>query len=476
MDRRTPSIRCAQYLRMSREHQKYSPANQSAAIAKYAQENGFEVVRTYQDDGRSGLTLQGRKGLQRLLGDVLSGRSDFTHVLVLDVSRWGRFQDPDQGAHYEFLCREAGVAIHYCEEVFSNDGTSAASIMKTLKRLMAAEFSRELGQKVWAGQAAGVRRGQKQGGKCPFGLRRLLIDDAGHPIRLLQRGQRKSVQTDRVVLIHGPDSEVAAVRDVFRLFTRDKLPFKAIAARLNERGMLCEDGGPLTTLRVGAILRNEIYTGVYTWNRTSQRLRTGVRPNPAAMWFANAMFPAIISRRTFNAAQARLADVGRRTYTDEELLNVLRAVHDKYGGVTLPLLRRLKRPSATLFYRRWACLADALEAAGCGRPSRQRRRVDPEAKYPAAQLADRPKALLEREGYLSTKLIDADPTLPTSTKVRDRFGSLCAAYNAAGWDVSLLTVRQLATARRWRRNTSVSLLASAIQQETSHVDGTPSQG
>src|SRR5258708_5313279 len=115
MDRSTRSIRCAQYLRMSREHQKYSPANQSAAIARYAQENGFEVVRTYQDDGRSGLTLQGRKGLQCLLGDVLSGRSDFTHVLVLDVSRWGRFQDPDQGAHYEFLCREAGVAIHYCE-------------------------------------------------------------------------------------------------------------------------------------------------------------------------------------------------------------------------------------------------------------------------------------------------------------------------------------------------------------------------
>jgi hypothetical protein len=31
-------------------------------------------------------------------------------------SRWGRFQDADESAHYEFLCKSAGIPVHYCAE------------------------------------------------------------------------------------------------------------------------------------------------------------------------------------------------------------------------------------------------------------------------------------------------------------------------------------------------------------------------
>lgn len=456
-------VRCAQYIRMSREHQKYSPMNQGNAIAAYAAAHAFEIARTYQDTGRSGLTLQGRKGLQTLLGDVISGRADFAHVLVLDVSRWGRFQDPDQGAHYEFLCREAGVAVHYCAEVFENDGSSSATIIKNLKRLMAAEFSRELGQKVWSGQATGVRLGFKQGGKCPFALRRLMIDQAGKPLRILRQGDRKSVQTDRVVLIHGPDVEIAAVRHVFRWFTRERQPFRVIAERLNRQGLALADGCPFTVQRVRSILRDEIYLGTYIWNKRTSRLNAAVTLNPAERWFRSAMVDPIVSRRLFNAARARLAEVGRRTYTDDELLACLRRLHLEHSKVTVPLIRRLGRPSPALFYRRWGSLWAALEAAGCGRGRRQRPRPDPELTLPKAQIISGLRVLLAREGYLCGRLIDADPALPTTAYVRRRFASLIAAYNEAGWEVSPGDLRALAASRRWRRKGDASILAAAVK-------------
>ena len=102
-------IRAAQYVRMSTEHQKYSTENQAEIIAEYAAHRGFEIVRTYEDSGKSGLKLDGRLSLQKLIADVRSGNTDFEVVLVYDVSRWGRFQDADESAYYEFICREGGI-------------------------------------------------------------------------------------------------------------------------------------------------------------------------------------------------------------------------------------------------------------------------------------------------------------------------------------------------------------------------------
>ena len=137
-------VPAAQYLRMSTEHQQYSLDNQASAIRQYAEEKGFEIVSTYSDEGKSGVTVGGRRGLLQMIDDVESGQCLFTAILVFDVSRWGRFQNPDDAALYEVRCRWAGVPVHYCAEPFENDGGVLSSLMKTLKRAMAAEYSREL--------------------------------------------------------------------------------------------------------------------------------------------------------------------------------------------------------------------------------------------------------------------------------------------------------------------------------------------
>ena len=108
---------------MSTEHQKYSTENQAEIIARYAEIRGIDIVRTYADEGKSGLNIDGRDALKSLIDDVTKGRADFSIILAYDVSRWGRFQDADQSAYYEFVCRQAGVSVHYCAEQFENDGT-----------------------------------------------------------------------------------------------------------------------------------------------------------------------------------------------------------------------------------------------------------------------------------------------------------------------------------------------------------------
>ena len=187
-------MRAAQYVRMSTERQEYSILNQIAAIAVYASIHSFEIVRTYSDPAKSGLDIKRRPGLQALIDDVVGDRADYNAVLVFDVSRWGRFQDTDEAACYEFLCKRAGIKVHYCAEAFPNDGSLASTFLKLVKRTMAAEYLRELSAKVHAGQCRIAANGFKAGGRPGYGLRRLLLDQKGQPKGTLNDGERKSLK------------------------------------------------------------------------------------------------------------------------------------------------------------------------------------------------------------------------------------------------------------------------------------------
>jgi DNA invertase Pin-like site-specific DNA recombinase len=97
---------------MSTEHQQYSTENQMDALRRYAEARNMQIVKTYSDEARSGLNIEGRIGLRDLLSDVESGRAEYTDVLVYDVSRWGRFQDADESAYYEYICKRGNVRVH----------------------------------------------------------------------------------------------------------------------------------------------------------------------------------------------------------------------------------------------------------------------------------------------------------------------------------------------------------------------------
>jgi DNA invertase Pin-like site-specific DNA recombinase len=357
--------RAAQYVRMSTIHQRYSIENQAAAIAAYAARYNLNIVRTYRDDGLSGLKIKKHEGLKQLITDVCAGRANFSRVLVYDVSRWGRFQDVDESAHYEFLCRQAGIRVEYCAEQFDNDGSLLSSIMKNLKRVMAAEFSRELSAKVHAGQLRLAALGFRQGAPLGYGLRRELVDENRLSKGYLKRGQQKNLKTDHVVLRLGLENEIEVVQRIFREYVEDQASEEEIVRRLNREGMPNHLGRPWTRRMIDDILRNENFIGNTVYNRESNTLREKKVRNPPNLWIRTkgSIAPAV-DRGVFLSAQRRLTPRWLHL-TNDELLLRLKSLLEKEGRLSEKIINStLGVPAINVYCERFGSLRNAYRRIG----------------------------------------------------------------------------------------------------------------
>jgi len=363
-------LRAAQYVRMSTEHQQYSTENQADMIREYAARRGYEIIRTYADDGKSGLKMEGRNSLRAMIDDVQTGRANFTAILVYDVSRWGRFQDTDESAYYEYLCKRAGIDVHYCAEQFENDGGPAATIIKSVKRVMAAEYSRELSSKVFKGQCKLIELGYRQGGPAGYGLRRMLIDHTHKEKGVLARGEKKSLQTDRVILVRGPEEEVRVVQWIYQMFIRENRSEREIAEILNAQGILTDLGRTWSRGTVREVLANEKYIGNNVYNRRSFKLKKKRVVNTPDMWVRHeGAFDPIISPEDFYTAQGIILARARRL-TDDEMLERLRGLLAKHSLLSSGLIDSAEGMPASSAYRtRFGSLLRAYQLAGY-RPNR----------------------------------------------------------------------------------------------------------
>lgn len=361
----TKKVRAVEYVRMSTEHQKYSTQNQSDSILRYAERNKMEVIQSYSDAGKSGLKIEGRAGLRQLIDDVENGRANFKAILVYDISRWGRFQDADESAYYEYICRRNGITVHYCAEQFDNDGSPVSTIVKSVKRAMAGEYSRELSTKVFAGQCRLIELGFRQGGMAGYGLRRMRIDQHGTPQGILDFGEHKCLQTDRVILVPGPDEEVETVRWMYREFIDGGKVESTIAAILNERGIKTDLDRPWTRGTVHQVLTNEKYIGNNVYNHQSYKLKKTRTVNDPDMWIrADGAFEAIVDPQLFFTAQGMIRERNRR-YTDEEMLERLKHLFQHHGylsGIVIDEAESM--PSSGIYQRRFGSLIRAYELVG----------------------------------------------------------------------------------------------------------------
>ena len=360
-----PFFRAAEYVRMSTEHQQYSTENQADKIREYAAQRGIEIVRTYADEGKSGLRIDGRQALQRLIKDVETGAADFQIILVYDVSRWGRFQDADESAYYEYICRRAGIQVAYCAEQFENDGSPVSTIVKGVKRAMAGEYSRELSAKVFAGQCRLIELGFRQGGPAGYGLRRTLVDQHGSIKSELTRGEHKSLQTDRVILMPGPEDEVRIVNLIYRWFIDEGLAESEIAGRLNAMKVRTDLDRDWTRATVNEVLTNEKYIGNNIYNRISFKLKKIRVVNTPEMWIKKeGAFEPIVQPDWFYTAQGIIRARGRR-YTDEELIDRLRSLYQNRGILSGLIIDETESmPSTSVYVHRFGSLIRAYQMVG----------------------------------------------------------------------------------------------------------------
>jgi DNA invertase Pin-like site-specific DNA recombinase/DNA-binding winged helix-turn-helix (wHTH) protein len=359
-------VPAAQYVRMSTENQEFSIANQEAVIQEYAQRHGFVVVSTYSDSGKSGVTIKHRKELRRLLHDVTSGDAQFKTILVYDVSRFGRFQDVDEAAHYEFLCRSAGIPVCYCAEQFHNDGSLASSMMKALKRTMAAEYSRELGVKVSAGQRRLTLLGYRVVGEAGYGMRRMTVSMDGQRKILLQSGEHKGIKTDRTILVPGPKEEVDGVRAIFKLAAKGRSTAKEIANELNRRRMFRTRGQPWDCDSIAALLTKEKYAGCNAYGKTTQRLSSPSLKIHRDLWVTNQnAFVPIVNKDVFDQAQAFLQRrAALRRTTDAVLIQGMKKVLAQEGRLSQRLLQKKSGFDYKTCFKRFGSMTEAYALVG----------------------------------------------------------------------------------------------------------------
>jgi DNA invertase Pin-like site-specific DNA recombinase len=359
------TVPAAQYLRMSTDHQQFSLDNQAEAISRYAVAHGFLVVRTFSDEAKSGLSITRRSGLKQLLKETVEGHTDFKAILVYDVSRWGRFQDADEAAHYEFMCKSSGAPVYYCAETFSDESGFSATILKALKRTMAGEYSRELSMKVRAGQTRLAKLGYKLGGTTPYGLRRMLLDPSGKAKQILAPGERKSLVTERVILVPGAPHEVAIVERIFREFTDEHRSLRSIARKLNVDGIQYPSGAKWKATTVTRVLQHPAYMGMQVWGRTSMILSSPRIQTPPQQWATcPSAFEPIISRDIFERAQRIFASF-THNLTNEEVLERFRAVLREHGKLSGKIIERSQLcPGLTTTRLRFGTLNNVYDRLG----------------------------------------------------------------------------------------------------------------
>jgi len=324
---------------MSTDHQRYSIENQKQAIAEYALLHDLEIVRTYADEGRSGLHIKRRDALKRLLSDVQNANIGFEVILVYDVSRWGRFQDVDESAHYEFLCKAAGIDVIYCAELFENNASVLTALMKVMKRVMAGEYSRELSVKIARAHRYYAKRGFHHGGPRNYGLDRILVDDSRRPKAILRDGQEKSFHGDRVILAPGPRDEIATVREIFRMYAIERMSQREIVRTLNRKGVRNRRGNPWSASNMSKMLANEKYGGTFVYSRTKWPLTEGRLRNPPNEWIrVEGVIEPVVAEDIFDAAQRRLKE--RQELTNVDLLNFLTALWCTAGYLSIPRVNR----------------------------------------------------------------------------------------------------------------------------------------
>jgi DNA invertase Pin-like site-specific DNA recombinase len=379
IERNTGQIRAVAYYRHSaQDRQENSIPIQQDQVREWAKNHGVEIIQEFADHGRSGLTSEGRPAFTEMMESWVKKRNDFQYILCLDVSRWGRFQDIDLSAQFSAECKKAGKQVIYTTIGKPREDDPLYPVYVQFERFRAAQYSKELSDKVWRGCVKISEQGYWAGGPPPYCLQRLLLDEARHPLHPLAPGQRKSIQNQRVTLNPAESDEARVVVRIFDEFVNQGQSERQIAKSLNREGVLSPGGMGWSRSSVRHILQNEKYVGTIVYNRTTQKLKTPRRENPQEKWVKTPdAFEGIIEVETFLKAQA-IYQRRREKYESETMLAGLRRVFEDNEFYRPSLLRSAELPTAACYGQKFGSLDFAFQQLFT--PLRNEARKDVEAK------------------------------------------------------------------------------------------------
>jgi DNA invertase Pin-like site-specific DNA recombinase len=166
-------MRAAAYARVSssRQRDQHTIESQLRALPAYIAAQGWTLVDTYIDDGKSAKAgkLDARDGFARLLADAIAGRFDV--VVVVAIDRLTRSEDQIERTAITGGLQRAGVKIAVVGAGVQDMGTFTGDAYVTLQALFAAEENRKRRERTIAGKLTAIARGKKPSGPTPYGYR-----------------------------------------------------------------------------------------------------------------------------------------------------------------------------------------------------------------------------------------------------------------------------------------------------------------
>ena len=329
----------AYYRHSAQDRQENSIPIQQDQVREWAEKNGVEIIHEFSDAGKSGLNSEDRPAFTEMMEQWVTKRTDFAYILCLDVSRWGRFQDLDLSAQFSAQCKKHRKQVIYTSIGKPREDDPLYPVYVQFDRFRAAQYSRELSDKVWRGCVKIVEQGYWAGGPPPYATQRLLLDEKREPLQKLNPGQRKGIQNQRVTLVEGDPAQVATVQRIFHEFVEDGHSEYKIAEGLNKDGVVSPGGRRWGAGSVLSRIRNETYLGTLLYNKTSKKLKTPMVHNPVEKWIRTPeAFEGIISDVLFARAQEILEE-RRRRYDPDRMLIQLQSLYKQFGMARSSLTR-----------------------------------------------------------------------------------------------------------------------------------------
>lgn len=234
--------RLAVYCRYSSDNQRegHSIELQRRSCEDWAKRNGWQVVKHFIDEARSGKDAERRPAFQRMISEAIAPNPPFQGVVVYKSDRFAR--NREDAIKYKALLRRSGITFFSATEPIGS-GDITEVLLESVLDGISEFYSLQLAQRTMAGMAEAARHGWVIG-KAPYGYRLA-------PVKT-DRGMKKRLEIE--------PSKAKWVRRIFELY----LTGKGVYAIREE---LAKTGGRFSQNFILQAIRNEKYCGHMTFGK-----------------------------------------------------------------------------------------------------------------------------------------------------------------------------------------------------------------
>ncbi|MCD4713395.1 MAG: recombinase family protein [Clostridiales bacterium] len=227
---------------------------QKNACRNFIENKGWKLIKEYTELGISGykISAASRDQLQLLIQDAENGLFDILLVFMFD--RLGRKGDESPQILQRFI--DLGIEVWSVNEGQQRIDQHVDKLNNYIRFWQAEGESLKTSQRVMESHVQMVKQGIYRGGSAPYGYE-LIASDVYN---------RKNINLRK--MIQNP-AEAQVVKDIYRLAYEEGYGGARISTWLNEHNIPSRKGNGWRAAIVNKILRNPIYKGYLTFNKTS---------------------------------------------------------------------------------------------------------------------------------------------------------------------------------------------------------------